>query len=153
MGLNKANQDIEEYLKKNDEIIKQLQDEKNMLIEKQLDLFLKKLNELDPIIQYIKRKRIYFSHPEIDQLTALGPIIGYDDNDYYVYSLEDEKVIVVNRYSLNIKEEMHLYTFISNFNFEKIILSLEHVKQIPKLFAEQLKDEVELRKKWIDQYS
>ncbi|NUK30972.1 hypothetical protein HT574_13020 [Parageobacillus sp. VR-IP] len=153
MELNKENQDIEEYLKKNDEIIKALQDENYTLMEKQYDLFLKKLKELDPFIQYIKSKGIYFSHPEIDLLTVRGPIIGYDDNEYYVYSLEEGKVKVITKYSLNDKEDMSIYTFISNYDFEKIMLSLEHIKQIPKLYADQLKRTVEQRKKWVEQFS
>jgi aspartate/methionine/tyrosine aminotransferase len=153
MELNKTNQDIEEYLKKNDEIIKQLQDENNRLIDKQYNLVLEKLKELDPFIQYIKRNGIYFSHPEIDHLSARGPIIGYNDNEYFVYSLEERKVKVVNRYSLSDKKDVHLYTFISEYDFGKIMLSLEYIKQIPKLYVEGLKSEVEQRKKWIEQYS
>jgi aspartate/methionine/tyrosine aminotransferase len=130
-----------------------LQDENHMLVDKQYDLVLEKLKELDPFIQYIKRNGIYFSHPEIDHLSARGPIIGYNDNEYFVYSLEEERVKVVNRYSLSDKKDMHLYTFVSEYNFEKIMQSLEYIKQIPKLYVEQLKNVVEQRKRWIEQYS
>ncbi|ABO68182.1 hypothetical protein [Geobacillus thermodenitrificans] len=153
MELNKENQSIEEYLKKNDEIIQALQDENDTLVAKQYDLFLKKLRELDPFIQYIKSKGIYFSHPENDLLTKIGPIIGYNDNEYYIYSLKEGKVKVKTKYSLDDKEDMSIYTFIAKYDFEKIMLSLEHIRQIPKLHADQLKHIVEQRKKWVEQFS
>lgn len=145
--------DFTQYLEKNRETSEELRKENTKLAELQYELFRKKLQDLGPVIKYIRENGIYFSHPNTKLLTIRGPIILCAGNEQYVYSLQEGKVLEFNDFSSNPTRDISAYSFISDYNFEEVMKSLDHIIKIPELYTENLRNIIKKRKNWINQFS
>ena len=132
----------------NDKILSSLTQETQELNNQLEKIFNSRLVEIKPVIDVIRKKRYYFKHPdeECKGMTSRGPIIDYDNNYYYVYSIEEGKVYKVNNYNPENPEKINFFNFIKSWDFDKAMKGLNFVLELQEHYADvHKKNHAEMR--------
>ena len=139
----------------NNEILDSLRQETNTLNGQLEQIFITTLNELKPVIDVIRKSNYYFRHPykECDGMSTRGPIIGYDNSHYYVYSIEENDVYKVNNFNPDTSEKIHFFNFIKRWDFEKAMDGLNFVLELQEYYAERHKKNPGEMLALVDKYS
>ncbi|MFZ0577015.1 MAG: hypothetical protein WAM41_05850 [Psychrobacillus psychrotolerans] len=139
----------------NVKILDSLSKENSLLTQQLLQIFNNRLSELRPVIDVIKERGYYFKHPDkaSDGLSSRGPIIGYNNDHFFVYSVEDNWVYKIRRYDSELKDKIHISKFIEQYDFDKAMSGLNFVLELQDHYSEIYKEENEQKKALIDKYS
>ena len=110
--------------------LKELRDIRESNLKRKEEIYIKYLEELGIVIDYIKEKKYYFSHPDFDEVAIGGPILGKDNKKgiLYIYDVDYGWVKGFDLYNTKLEpKRTSLYGYFSEYDFEiamKGLLSL-----------------------------
>ncbi|SFQ06783.1 hypothetical protein SAMN05421670_0813 [Psychrobacillus psychrotolerans] len=139
----------------NNEILNSLVKETITLNGQLGQIFKNRIDELKPVIEVLRKNNYYFKYPdnECEGMSTRGPIIDYNNNHYFVYSIDEDSVYKVNNFNTDSSEKIHFSNFIKQWDFEKAMNGLNYVLELQERFAEiHKKNQIDMRA-LIDKYS
>ena len=143
---------VDEKIKENEAVIKDLLIENSDLNGLLNNLFLEKYEKYKPIINSFVEKGYHFDHPDVQIKTPMGPIIGFKEGKIFVLDVKKFKVAQINQFTLKVDEEYNVSEFVRRyFDFNQIINGLDRVLVIHKNLAEKLELENEKKRKILEE--
>ncbi|MDD2494689.1 MAG: hypothetical protein PHE29_05805 [Tissierellia bacterium] len=117
----------EEELKSKEEKIKELRETNESYVSEMVKLYKAYLKELNTVIEFLKERNYYFEHPDLNEITTIGPILGKNKqkNILYAYDVKDGWVKEINMYQKDEEpKRMPLHKFFALYNFEDAMKGL-----------------------------
>ena len=145
----------EKEVAKKSKIIEELKEKYAENINKQVQVYLAFLQKIDPVIKYIKDYGYYFSHPELNEITTRGPILGKNKrtNMLYVFDLKDKWVKEIDMYDTSLKPKMMtLEMYFEKYDFETAMKGLSHLVNFQDKIINELEKLNTKSEKLINEY-